>query len=83
MAHKIKFAGRKIKLPNRRAYRLTLGLVLIIGGFFGFLPVLGFWMIPLGVLILSYDFHTIRRWRRRLVVWWSKKFRKSKEPSME
>ena len=33
--------------------RWTVGILLIIGGFFGFLPVLGFWMIPLGVLFLA------------------------------
>lgn len=77
MAHKIKFAGRKVHLPGRRIYRLSLGVALIIGGFLGFLPVLGFWMIPLGVLILSYDFHTIRRWRRRFVVWWGRRFNRT------
>ncbi|WP_420558554.1 hypothetical protein [Roseovarius sp.] len=32
-----------------------LGVLLIIGGIFGFLPVLGFWMIPLGVAVASLD----------------------------
>ena len=35
--------------------RSLLGLVLIVGGFFGFLPILGFWMIPLGAAIISID----------------------------
>ncbi|GAB4356223.1 MAG: hypothetical protein Kow00114_07020 [Kiloniellaceae bacterium] len=33
--------------------RWSAGLLLIAGGAFGFLPVLGFWMIPLGVLFLA------------------------------
>ncbi|MGF1594076.1 MAG: hypothetical protein ACFCUW_12390 [Kiloniellaceae bacterium] len=33
--------------------RWTVGLLLIGGGCLGFLPVLGFWMIPLGVLFLA------------------------------
>jgi len=33
--------------------RWGAGLLLIVGGAFGFLPVLGFWMIPLGVLLLA------------------------------
>ncbi|WP_340116977.1 hypothetical protein [Pelagibius sp. 7325] len=33
--------------------RWSVGLLLIVGGVFGFLPVLGFWMIPLGVLLLA------------------------------
>ncbi len=33
--------------------RWTAGILLIAGGLLGFLPVLGFWMIPLGVLVLA------------------------------
>ncbi|MCY1126212.1 hypothetical protein OU426_05035 [Frigidibacter sp. RF13] len=50
---------------NRRVppgARAILGLLLIIGGIFGFLPVLGFWMIPLGVGVVWLD---VRAWRRR------------------
>ena len=32
-----------------------LGLLLIIGGILGFLPILGFWMIPLGVAVAMLD----------------------------
>ncbi len=53
--------------------RIAAGLVLIVGGLLGFLPVLGFWMIPLGLLVLSIDLPTVRRWRRRLEVWWHRK----------
>ena len=35
--------------------RLPAGIVLIIGGTLGFLPVLGFWMIPLGVGVAALD----------------------------
>ena len=58
--------------------RLPLGILLIIGGIFGILPVLGFWMIPLGLLILAVDLPMLRSpvsafsiWgRRRSEVWW-------------
>ena len=39
------------------------------GGLLGFLPVLGLWMVPLGLLVLSYDVPGVRRWRRRFEVW--------------
>ena len=42
--------------------RLILGLVLMVGGVFGFLPVLGFWMIPLGVAVAALD--VIPLWRK-------------------
>lgn len=35
--------------------RLVLGVLCIIGGILGALPVLGFWMIPLGIAIAGLD----------------------------
>ncbi len=58
-----------IRLPDHRLGRIIVGVLLVISGLFGFLPVLGFWMIPLGLLILSYEIPAVRRARRRLVVW--------------
>ena len=49
--------------------RVALGTALVIMGIFGWLPILGFWMIPLGLIVLSADFHYVRRFRRRLEVW--------------
>ncbi len=65
-------------LPKNRIIRITLGILFVIGGFFGWLPILGFWMIPLGLLFLSIDFAIARRWRRRLIVWWGRRKRKKK-----
>jgi hypothetical protein len=45
-------------------------MMLVGGGLLGFLPVLGFWMIPLGFLVLSVDLPVVRRWRRQMTVWW-------------
>ena len=36
-------------------FRFVLGLLLVCGGIFGFLPVLGFWMIPLGIAVAALD----------------------------
>ena len=55
-------------LPANRVARITIGVGLILLGLLGFLPVLGFWMVPLGLLILSGDLPAVRRWRRRLLV---------------
>ncbi|MBL8581468.1 MAG: hypothetical protein JNL61_04460 [Rhizobiaceae bacterium] len=69
-------------MPRSRWMRVTIGVVLMIFGVFGFLPVLGFWMIPLGLLILSYEFATVRRWRRRLAVWWERRKRSKADPTV-
>ena len=65
MARQIKFAGRTISLPESKVLRLTIGTLLMFGGLLWFLPILGIWMIPLGLLVLSVDIAIIRRWRRR------------------
>ncbi len=65
----IRIGKWRIPLPRRRAGRILVGILLVILGFFGFLPVLGFWMIPLGLGILSYDIAQIRRLRRRFSIW--------------
>lgn len=44
--------------------RLILGLLLIGLGVLGFLPVLGFWMIPLGIAVAALDIRPV--WRRYL-----------------
>ena len=41
--------------------RLVLGLLLIGGGLLGFLPVLGFWMIPLGIAVAAIDVRSFLR----------------------
>jgi len=45
--------------------RSIAGLLLIVGGIFGFLPVLGFWMIPLGAVLLALDIPPLRRRLRK------------------
>lgn len=52
------FAARmleRIRRPEARLIRIPLGLLLILGGIFSFLPVLGIWMLPLGLLLLALD----------------------------
>ena len=55
--------------------RTILGIVLIIGGVFGFLPVLGYWMVPLGLAMLAVDWPWARRASRKLIRWWGRQVR--------
>ncbi len=74
----VNFLGRRIPVPANRLLRIGLGVVAVFGGFFGFLPILGFWMLPLGLLILSIDFSPVRRFRRvatvRVVGWLKRRY---------
>lgn len=74
-ARKIRLFGREFSMPQSRPLRVAIGIVLVFFGFLGFLPILGFWMIPLGLVVLSYEFALIRRHRRRAVVWWERRRR--------
>jgi hypothetical protein len=62
-----------IRIPRSKLGRFILGWSLIGGGILGFLPILGFWMVPLGMLVLSADYPYMRRWRRRTQVWLGRK----------
>jgi hypothetical protein len=78
MSPKIRLFDRHWHLPKSKPIRIGLGILLVALGLLGFLPVLGFWMIPLGLLVLSVDLPIVRRWRRQLTVWWHR--RKGEEP---
>ena len=65
---KLRFGKRTINLPRSRMARTLIGVGLIIFGVFGFLPVVGFWMIPLGLVVLSIDSPWVRRLRREYSV---------------
>jgi hypothetical protein len=47
--------------PAAILLRLPLAILFIIGGIFSFLPVLGVWMLPLGILLIAVDVALVRR----------------------
>ncbi len=75
----IRLGKYTVPLPASRLLRIVLGVLLLIGGFLGFLPILGFWMIPLGVIVLSIDLHPIRRLRRRFDVHWGRRSKSKRD----
>lgn len=77
--HRISVGPRSFDLPDSRVFRMSAGIALIVFGVLGFLPVLGFWMIPLGVFVLSLDLHWARRIRRRFMVWLTRRYPKLAE----
>ena len=56
--HMPDWAGRNIgrlRQPEAVWVRVPAGIALTGGGVFGFLPVLGFWMLPIGLALLAQD----------------------------
>jgi hypothetical protein len=66
-----------LRRPSARLVRIPIGILLIFGGIFSILPVLGIWMLPLGLLLLAIDVPvlqgpvsgTILRVQRKWTTW--------------
>ena len=66
-----------------RLLRIPVALLMVIGGVFSFLPVLGIWMPPLGLMLLAVDIPALWpavsaasiRMRRRISVFWRRRVR--------
>lgn len=48
--------------PGARFVRFPLALLFLAGGVFSFLPLLGVWMLPLGLILVAVDVPFVRRW---------------------
>ena len=46
-------------------WRVTMGVFFLLGGMLWFLPVVGIWMLPLGIVVLAFDVPIVRRALRR------------------
>jgi hypothetical protein len=55
--------------PGALWVRVPLALALTAGGIIGFLPVLGFWMVPLGLALLALDLPFLRGPLARLLAY--------------
>jgi hypothetical protein len=60
---------RWLRHPKSRLVRIPAGLLLIAGGIFSFLPALGVWMLPLGLLLIAYDMPFLRKPVSRFTIW--------------
>jgi Protein of unknown function (DUF3072) len=52
---------RWLRRPSSFAARLVVAILFILGGIFSFLPVLGIWMLPLGLLLIAQDVHFMQK----------------------
>lgn len=65
----IRRCARSLLQPSARWIRIPVGVLLICGGIAGFLPVLGFWMLPIGLALLAEDVPMLRSVRSRILHW--------------
>ncbi|CAD5265740.1 conserved hypothetical protein [Bosea sp. 62] len=62
-------AMRWLRHRDSHLIRIPAGLALMIGGVFSFLPVLGAWMLPLGLMLLAADVPPLQRPMARFAHW--------------
>ncbi|WGD49299.1 hypothetical protein QA641_27115 [Bradyrhizobium sp. CB1650] len=55
--------------PSSRWVRIPSGALLVVGGVLSFLPVLGIWMLPLGLALLAEDVPALRASRSKVLDW--------------
>jgi hypothetical protein len=60
---------RWLRRPSARWVRIPAALLLMVGGCLFILPVLGLWMLPLGVVLLAEDIAPLRHLTDRGLAW--------------
>jgi hypothetical protein len=66
--------SRSLREPNARMWRIPTASLLLLGGVFGFLPILGFWMLPLGLVLLAVDLPRLQPPLARMLHWIERKW---------
>nr|WP_233023049.1 hypothetical protein [Rhodopseudomonas boonkerdii] len=71
-----------LRRPSSRFVRFPLAILLIIGGILSFLPILGLWMLPLGLILIAQDIAPLQKPVAQLLGWLERKWleRQAKKP---
>ena len=62
-----------LREPRLRWLRTSVGVLLIIGGCFWFLPILGLEMIPIGLMLIAIDIPFLRGPVAHMIAWGERK----------
>ena len=68
-----KFVGW-LRKPTSKLVRIPLALLLVLGGICSILPVLGFWMLPLGLILIAQDIPLLEKPVARFLGWLERKW---------
>jgi hypothetical protein len=66
---------RWLRRPDSRVVRIPVASLLIAGGVFSFLPILGLWMIPVGLVLFAQDVPVLQKPTARMLGWIERKWR--------
>jgi hypothetical protein len=71
----------RLRRPSRWPARIAISLLLVVGGVLSFLPVLGLWMLPLGLIIISQDLPALQRPLLRVFQWTDRRSKAWRRPA--
>ncbi len=63
-----------LRMPQRFWVRIPFAIFFILFGLVGFLPLVGFWMVPVGLFLLAEDVPALARPVARLLAWIDRKW---------
>ena len=63
-----------LRKPSSKLVRIPLAILLILGGIFSILPVLGLWMLPLGLVLFAQDVPILQTPMARALGWVERKW---------
>jgi membrane-bound ClpP family serine protease len=58
-----------VRRPSHKLVRIPIAVLLILGGIFSILPMLGAWMLPLGLMLLAIDLPFLQAPVNRVILW--------------
>ena len=82
LPQRVALGMRGLRHPKARYIRIPVAVLSIVGGVFSFLPVLGLWMLPLGLLLLAHDVPFLRKPVGRFTSWGAQRWAKFRRPSL-
>jgi hypothetical protein len=65
---------RWLRRPSSRLVRIPLAFLLVVGGILSFLPILGLWMLPLGLLLIAQDVPFLQKPLAEMLGWIERKW---------
>ena len=72
-----------LRKPSSIYVRIPLAFLLVVGGFLSFLPVLGLWMLPLGLLLFAQDVPPLQKPMAQGLGWIERKWLERQRAKLE
>lgn len=63
-----------LRKPSSMLVRVPLAILLVAGGIFSFLPILGLWMLPLGLVLIAQDVPVLQKPMAKALGWVERKW---------